>query len=328
MKRRRVITLLGLSLATVTAHTYAANEAATDYPRQPIRIIVPYPAGGTVDTLARVVGQQLSQNWQQSVVVENRPGGGANIGAEAVASAAPDGYTLLMSPPAPYAINESLFKKLPFDPNNLAPISVLSHIPNVITARADLPANSVTELIAYAKKNPGKLTYGSQGNGSTSHLTAELFNTLANVRLVHVPYKGEGPALIDMLGGRIDLFFGNISAVLKFEEEKRVKFLGVASTERTPFAPHVPTVVEDAGIKGFESSAWFALAAPRGTPDAVMQKINDGVRAALKTEAVQSTLKSQGAEAVGNSPEEAQAFVQAERKRWKTVIEEAGVTVD
>lgn len=312
-------------IAAISSPPSLADET---YPNHTVRVVVPYPAGGTVDTLARVLGNQLSTTWKQSVVVENHPGAGGNIGAEMVTKAEPDGYTLFVSPPAPYAINESLFKKLPFDPADLAPITVLSRIPNVITARIDLPANTVNELIDYAKANPGKLTFGSQGNGSTSHLTAELFNELAGVDLVHVPYKGEGPALVDILGGRVDLFFGNISAVLKFREDNKVKFLGVAADERTSFAPDVPTVQEAAGIDGFESSAWFAMAAPKGTPQAIIDKIHADVKQALQTEALQKTLTSQGAEAVGNTPAEMGKFVAAERERWKKVIHDAGVTVD
>lgn len=321
-------TLLASSLAFSSATATAAEPSSIIYPNQAVRIVVPYPAGGTVDTLARVIGQHMSDTWKQPVIVENRPGGGANIGAELVTRAKPDGYTLLMSPPAPYAINQSLFKSIPYDPDDLAPITVISKIPNVITARADLPVDTLPQLIEYLKKNPGKITYGSQGNGSTSHLTAELFSTLVDADMIHVPYKGEGPALIDMLGGRIDLFFGNISAVLKFREENKVKFLGVANAERTPFAPDVPTMSEATGIDGFEASAWFALSAPRGTPQEVIEKIHAAVLDALDTEAVKNTLKNQGAEPVGSSPAEMAEFVAAERERWRSVIENAGVTVD
>ncbi|MEJ7686993.1 MAG: tripartite tricarboxylate transporter substrate-binding protein [Variovorax sp.] len=269
-----------LNRRTAAARLLAAGLAAAlpaaaqgSYPEKPISVIVNFPPGGTVDALARITAQKLSEKFGQPVVVENRPGAGGNIGAQAVAAAEGDGYTLLVTPPGPLAINQNLYRQLSFDPTRLVPIIMLASVPNVITARPDLPADNVKELIAYAKANPGKVTYASQGNGSTSHLTGQMFVSMTGTEMVHIPFRGEGPALNEMLAGRVDLFFGNISAVLKFQQDKKVKLLGIASRTRGFMAPDVPTVAEG-GLPDFFASAWFAMAAPPGTPAAVSQKLN------------------------------------------------------
>ena len=203
--------------------------AQPGFPNKVVKVIVPFPAGGSADVLARIVGEKLANKWGQAVVVENRAGAGGNIGAEAVYRADPDGYTLLSSPPGPLSINHNLYKQLPYDPTRFVPISVLAIVPNVITTKLDLPVNSVRELIAYAKANPGKVVYASQGNGSTSHLSAQMFASMAGIELTHIPYKGEGPALVDIVAGRVDIFIGNIAAALRFQQAGKVKFLGVAA---------------------------------------------------------------------------------------------------
>lgn len=330
MKRRAISSLLLASLLSGVlsgVHTAASADTAADFPQRPIKIVVNFPAGGTVDSLARIVGKKLSEKWGQPVTIDNRAGAGGNIGATVVYAADPDGYTLLASPPGPLSINQSLFKKLQYDPTKFVPITMLATMPNVITARADFPANSVKELITYAKANPGKVSYGSQGNGSTSHLSGQMLANMGGIDLMHVPYKGEGPALIDLVAGRVDLFVGNISAVVKLRQEKKVKFLGVASTRRTPVASDVPTAVE-AGLPGFEASAWFALVAPPGTPNAIAQKIHGAVVEALKMPDVQQKVLAFGGEVVGNSPNELSDFMASERIRWKRVIDTANVTVD
>ena len=205
---------------------------------------MPFPAGGSADILCRIVGEKLGAAWNQPVIIDNRAGAGGNVGAEIAYRAEPDGYSLLCSPPGPLSINHNLYKTLPYDWTKFVPITVLALVPNVITARIDLPANSVQELIAYAKANPGKVTYASQGNGSTSHLSAQMLATMAGIEMVHVPYKGEGPALIDLTAGRVDIFIGNISAALRFEKARQLKFLGLASRTRSPVAPDVPTTAE------------------------------------------------------------------------------------
>ena len=324
MDKRTFLAALALAAATPSV---LAQEPAASYPSKPIRLIVNFPAGGTVDTLARTVGQKLSERWGKPVVVDNRPGAGGNIGAQAVATADADGYTLLVSPPGPLAINQNLYQKLPFDPEKLEPVVMLASVPNVITTRADFPANSVKELIAYVKANPGKVTYGSQGNGSTSHLTGQMFATMVGGDMVHVPFKGEGPALTELLAGRLDLFFGNVSAVLKYRQTNQVKLLGVAQSKRGFMAPDVPSAVES-GVPDFISSAWFAVAATPGTPASIAQKLNAAIVEIMKMPDVKEKFAAQGAEVVGGSPADMTAFVKAERARWKKVIQSADVKLD
>jgi tripartite-type tricarboxylate transporter receptor subunit TctC len=325
MNKRAFCALIIATLLGVHGATWA--DAVADFPQRPVRIVVNFPAGGTVDALARIVGQKLSEKWGQPVIIDNRAGAGGNIGAAIAFTAEPDGYTLLASPPGPMSINQSLYKKLPFDPAKFVPITMLATVPNVITATANFPANSVKELIAYAKANPGKVNYGSQGNGSTSHLSGEMLSNMAGINLTHIPYKGEGPALVDLIAGRVDLFVGNISAVVKFRQDKKVKFLAVASARRTPVAADTPTAGE-AGLPGFEASAWFALVATPGTPSPIAKKIHDAVVAALKLPDVQQQYLALGAEVVGSTPNQLAEFMVAERVRWKKVIGTANVTVD
>ena len=301
--------------------------AQTSYPQKPVRVIVPFPAGGSADALCRIVGERLSAAWNQPVIVDNKPGAGGNVGAEVAWRADPDGYTLLCSPPPPLAINHNLYKSLPYDWSKFVPITVLALSPNVISARKDLAADTAKELIAYAKANPGKVTYASQGNGSTSHLSAQMFATMAGIELVHVPYKGEGPALLDLTAGRVDIFFGNISAALRFEKSRQLKFLGLAARTRSPVAPDVPTASE-IGLPDLLASAWFAIVAPPGTPDTVVQKINNVTVAALKQADVRTKFLDQGAEPVGQDPASTAAFIRDEERRWRAVIKSANVTLE
>src|SRR5471030_954830 len=237
---RSVLRWALLSLLIVASPALAESP----WPQKPVRIVVPFPGGGSADALCRIVGEKLSEAWKQPVIVDNRPGAGGNVGADIVAHASSEGYTLLCSPPGPLSINQYLYKSLTYDATKFAPITVLALVPNVITARKDLPADNVRELIAYARANPGKVTYASQGNGSTSHLSAQMFATMAGVELLHVPYKGEGPALVDITAGRVDIFIGNIAAALRFQQAGKVKFLGVASRTRSPVAPDTPAAPE------------------------------------------------------------------------------------
>ena len=322
--------LKSLGMLFVAAASLAAMPAPllaqTGFPNKSVRLIVPFPAGGSADFLTRVVGEKLSLKWGQPVVVDNRAGAGGNIGAEAVYRADPDGYVLLSSPPGPLSINHNLYKQLPFEPAKFVPITVLAIVPNVISVKVDLPVNSVKELIAYAKANPGKVVYASQGNGSTSHLSAQMFATMAGLDLVHVPYKGEGPALVDIVAGRVDMFVGNIAAGLRFQQAGKLKFLAVANTRRSPVALEVPTATE-AGLPGFVANAWFALVAPPGTPNVIAQQINAAAVEALKLPDVQKRFLEQGAEPVGNSTAEMAAFVKDEMARWQGVIKSANVTL-
>jgi len=304
----------------------APAHAQAPFPNKAVRVIVPFPAGGSADVLARIVGEKLSGKWGQPVVVENRVGAGGNIGAEFVYRADPDGYTILSSPPGPLSINHNLYRQLPFEPAKFVPITVLAIVPNVITAKLDLPANSAKELIAYAKANPGKVIYASQGNGSTSHLSAQMFATMTGIELTHVPYKGEGPALVDIVAGRVDIFIGNIAAALRLQQAGKVKFLGVASRTRSPVAPDIPAAAE-IGLPDFIASAWFAFVAPPGTPNAIVQQINAATVEALRMPDVRKRYLEQGAEPVGNTTAEMAAFVKEEMARWQNVIKTANVTL-
>jgi tripartite-type tricarboxylate transporter receptor subunit TctC len=315
-----------LALLFSLAALFSATAFGQAWPGKPVRVTVPFPAGGSNDVLCRILGDKLSNKWGQPVVVENRAGAGGNIGAEAVFKADADGYSLLCSPPGPLSINHNLYKSLGYDPVKFVPVTVLAIVPNVVTARFDLPANSVKELIAYAKANPGKLTYASQGNGSTSHLSASMLQSMAGLELVHVPYKGEGPALVDIVAGRVDIFIGNLAAALKFHQAQRAKILAVASTRRSPVLPEVPTAIE-AGLPGFVTSAWFGLVAPPGTPGAVVAKVNADAVEALRLPDVRAQFLEQGAEPVANTPAEMAAFVREEMARWQGVIRTANVTL-
>ena len=316
-------TLLAALLLLVAGPVFAQGT----YPTKQVRMVVPFPAGGSADILCRIVGEKLGEAWNQPVIIDNRAGAGGNVGAEIVYRAEPDGYTLLCSPPGPLSINHNLYKTMPYDWTKFVPVTVLALVPNAISARIDLPASSVQELIAYAKANPGKVTYASQGNGSTSHLSAQMLATMAGIDMVHIPYKGEGPALIDLTAGRVDIFIGNISAALRFEKARQLKFLGVASRTRSPVAPDVPSAPE-IGLPDLISSAWFALVMPPGTPEAVVQKINADTAAALKLPDVRARFLELGAEPQGDTAAATAAFVKAEEARWRSIIQSANVTME
>jgi len=306
----------------------AAGQAHADaYPAKQVRIVVPFPPGGTADILCRLVGDKLSATWGQSVIVDNRAGAGGNVGAEIVYRAEPDGYTLLCSPPGPLSINHNLYKTLPYDWAKFVPVTVLALVPNVLSARIDLPADTAQQLIAYAKANPGKVTYASQGNGSTSHLSAQMLATMAGLSLVHVPYKGEAPALVDLSAGRVDIFIGNISAALRFEKAKQLKFLGLASRTRSPVAPEVPTAPE-IGLPDLVSSAWFGVVLPPGTPDTIVQKLNTDTAAVLKLPEVRGRFLELGAEPQGDTAAATAAFIKGEEARWRGVIRSANVVLE
>jgi tripartite-type tricarboxylate transporter receptor subunit TctC len=316
-------TLLAALLLLVAGPVFAQGA----YPTKQVRMVVPFPAGGSADILCRIAGEKVGAAWNQPVIIDNRAGAGGNVGAEIVYRAEPDGYTLLCSPPGPLSINHNLYKTMPYDWTKFVPVTVLALVPNAISARIDLPANSVQELIAYAKANPGKVTYASQGNGSTSHLSAQMLATMAGIDMVHIPYKGEGPALIDLTAGRVDIFIGNISAALRFEKARQLKFLGVASHTRSPVAPDVPSASE-IGLPDLISSAWFALVVPPGTPEAIVQKINADTAAALKLPDVRARFLELGAEPQGDTAAATAAFIKAEEARWRSIIQSANVTME
>jgi len=311
-----VPTLLGLPVAH-----------AVDFPSRPIRMIVPFPAGGTADVLPRILSDKLRKRFPEGVVVENKVGAGGNIGAEFVSKADPDGHTLLVSPPGPIAINQSLYPKLTYDATKWVPITVLAAVPNVLAVSNKLPVNTVQELIAYVKANPGKVSYASQGNGSTSHLTANLFQTLTSTHMLHIPYKGTAPALADLAGGQVDVFFDNLSSSAALQKGGKIRILAVADTKRSPALPSVPSFTE-AGVSGMVAVTWFAVVAPSGTPPAVVQSLNTAIVEALRMPDVQQRFAEQGAEVVGNTPEQMGRFVRDEAVKWQKVIRDSSVTVD
>jgi tripartite-type tricarboxylate transporter receptor subunit TctC len=323
----RIITIFGAAvIAALCAADCRADDAA-NYPSQTIKIVVPFPAGGTADTLPRIVAEKLRQKWNQPVVIENKSGAGGNIGAEAVASSPSDGYTLLASPPGPIAINESLYKKLSYRPSDLMPITVLGTAPNVLDVRPDFPAKTVQELIAYAKANPGKVTFASQGNGSTSHLTAILFEKLTGTRMVHVPYRGTAPALQDIMGNTVDLFFDNIGSSMSLHLGGKLRILGVCGPERAPSLPDVSTVRES-GVSDFTSVTWFALMAPKDTPDAIIARLNSAVTEILREPDIQAQFVKLGVQPAPMDVPATAKFIGDERTRWGDIIKSADLTLE
>ncbi len=329
--RRRVAALL-LSGLTGLAQPLAVY-AADPYPNKPIRLIVPFAAGGTTDILARAVAAGLSKQAGWNMVVDNRPGAGGNIGADLVAKAAPDGYTLLMGTVGTHGINQSLYGKLPFDPiRDFAPITEVAAVPNVLVVNpAFAQANNirtVNDLIAYARANPGKLNMASSGNGTSIHLAGELFKAQTRTFMVHFPYKGSGPALTDMAGGTMQVMFDNLPSSMALIKSGKLKALAVTSARPSPALPDVPTVAAAAKLPGYEASSWFGMLAPAGTPAEIVSRIQHEVARALATPAVRERLLAQGAEPVGNTPEQFAALIRAETAKWAKVVKDSGAKVD
>jgi len=297
------------------------------YPVRTIKFIVPFPGGGINDVLARIIGDKLQARWGQPVVVENRTGAGGNIGAEVAAQAEPDGYTILVAPPGPLAINRSLYKRLSYDSTAFVPITLIGSVPNLVIVRKDLPVNSVRELIDYIKRNDGKVNFGSQGSGATPHLTAEMFMNMTGTRMTHVPYRGETLVLNDMLGGHVDLFFGNISAALALYRAGKVKVLAVTDKARAAPIPEVPTTAE-AGLPGLVSIGWFAMAGPPRMKPELADLISRAANDVLKMEDVQAKFRAVGVEPIGGAPAAMAAFVKEESARWGDVIRKNNIVLD
>jgi tripartite-type tricarboxylate transporter receptor subunit TctC len=293
------------------------------YPQRSVKVIVPYPAGGTADLMPRMVADWLSRKWGQAVVIENKAGAGGNIGAEAVFRAEPDGYTLLATTPATLAINQSLYPRLGFDPAAFVPISVMGIVPNALVVNPRVPANTVAELIAYARANPGKVTAAIQVNGSTSHLTSAMFQMMAKVKLVHVPYRGVAPALQGLVAGDFDIMFDNLGVSLPLVRGRQLKLLGVGTEKRIAALPDVPTIAET--LPGFASAAWFAMVAPPKTPRDIVAQISADVAEAIATADIRKRFADLSAEPVGNSPEAARRFIAGEAAVWGDVIKAGGV---
>ena len=301
---------------------------AQSYPARPIRIIVPYTPAGTTDILARLIGQKMTESWGQPVIVDNRPGANGNIGTEIAARATPDGYTIIMGAAATHSINNTLYPKLSWDAvRDFAPISLAARVPNILVVGNSLPVRSVKELIAYAKANPGKLNYGSPGNGSTAHLSMELFKSMTGVNLNHIPYKGSAGVLADVLAGQISLTMDNIPVYLPQVRAGKIRALGVSSARRTPAAPEIPTVSE-AGVPGLEAVTWFGLLAPVNTPKPIVEKLSAETARILKLADVNKRISELGAEPVGSTPQQYAAFIQSEIVKWRKVIKDAGVRLE
>jgi len=308
---------------------FAAGLAcAQSYPVRPIRIIVPFPPGGGNDTVARAIAQEASPGLGQSIVVDNRPGAGGIIGAQEAARAAPDGYTLFLGGVGSHAVNPNLHSKLPYDPiKDFAPITLVASAPSVLVVHPSVPARTIAEFAAYARANPGKLNYASNGNGSSSHMAAVLYETNAGVKMTHVPYKGFGPALTDLMSGRIELMFNSIVAILPHIQSGKLRALAVTSRTRSSLLPEVPTIAE-AGWPQYEAGSWYGILAPGGTPPAVIERLHSEIVKSLKTAEVQKRLAGEGAEIIGSTPGEFAAHIKGELSRMREAVKASGIHVE
>jgi tripartite-type tricarboxylate transporter receptor subunit TctC len=301
--------------------------AAQDYPNRAVKIVVPFPAGGTADVMPRIVADWLSRKWNQPVIIENKAGAAGNIGAESVFLSEPDGYTLLSAPPPPLVINKNLYPKLGYDSDQFVPISVMGVVPNAIVVNPkNVPQKTVAEFIAYAKSNPGKVTVATQGNGSTSHLTSEMFQLMAGVKFVTVPYRGSAPALQGLVGGEVDVMFDNLGVSLPLVQGGQLKLLAVGSEKRMASLPDVPTVAET--LPGFASAAWFAVVAPPKTAKPIVDKIGADIQEALKQPEVIQKFANLSAEVVGTGPQESVKYFRDEVERWHKVIKDANIKME
>jgi len=323
--RPSLVALFALVSAGVATVAISPAVGQEDYPARIVKFVLPVAAGSATDAVARVIANKLTKTMGQPVVVENMPGAGLNLGSAHVARAEPDGYTLLLAPMPPLTVNHLLYRDLQYQPSQFVPIAMLVQVPNTLIVSNVTPANSVQEFIAYAKSQPGKLTYGSQGLGSSAHLTTRLFESRTGITMTHVPYRGEVPVLNDIVAGHINAFFGTLSTALPLYKAKKLKLLAVGGTERTP-AVDLPTLAES-GLPGFRSTSWYALVGPPGTPAAVVRKVNSEVTAALKDDEVRATLDKLTLEPIPGSPDDAAKFIARETEQWTKVIKDAGIPV-
>jgi tripartite-type tricarboxylate transporter receptor subunit TctC len=316
--------LIGLLAAASTALWAPPSPGQEPYPSRTVKIVIPSQPGSTTDTLARIVADQLTQKWGKTAIVENIPGGAMNIGALSVARAAPDGYTLMIAPPSPLSFNHLLYRDPGYEPTKFVPITMLAKIPNVLVVRKDLPATTLKQLIDYGKANPGKLSYASQGVGSTAHLSAAQLEARAGMKMVHVPYRGAQPALTDVVAGHVDMFFDTLATSVPLYRDNKVKLLGVADLKRAAAVPEIPTISE-AGLPDFRSITWFGLVAPPATPAALAEKINRDVVEILESKEVAEMLRKMSLESGATAPAETTRFFAEETALWSKVIKEAGI---
>jgi tripartite-type tricarboxylate transporter receptor subunit TctC len=319
--------LFAANLIAVQAHSQ------TVWPVKPVKIIVPFAPGGTTDLLARAMAPELSKAFGQSFIVENKAGAGGNVGADAVAKSPADGYTLLMGTVGTHGINVALYDKMPFDPvKDFAPVTLVAGVPNVMVMNTEkaklLGINSVADFIKYAKANPGKLNMASSGNGTSIHLAGELFKSMSGTYLVHFPYRGSGPALLDLVGGTMDVMFDNLPSALPQIKAGKLKALAVTSSQRSAVLPDVPTIEEAGKLKGFDASSWFGLLAPAGTPQDIVNRIQQESAKALNSPAVKEKMLAQGAIPGGNSPQDFSKMIASEIKKWAQVVKVSGAKVD
>jgi tripartite-type tricarboxylate transporter receptor subunit TctC len=308
----------------VLALGLAGGVHAQTYPTKPIRLIAPFPPGGSTDLLARLVAQRLSEAWGQQVIVENRAGAGGTIGVELAARAAPDGYTIVMGHVGTFGFNPSLYPKLPYDAiRDFAPITNLAFVPNGMAVHPSLPVKTAGDFVKMAKARPGELMFGSGGNGSAAHLAAEYFRLVAKIQLVHVPYKGTGPAMIDLIAGQITMMITGMTALMPHVKSGKLKLLGVATLKRLPSMPDVPTIAET-GVPGFDANQWYGVLAPAATPRDIVMKLNTEIVRILRRPDVKERLAADGAEPIGNTPEEFGAFIKTEIARWAPVVKASG----
>ena len=320
-------TLAAVGLALQSIATVQA-QAPIAYPSKPIKLVVPFPAGGPLDAAGRAIGQKLHEAWGQPVVVENKPGAGGNIGADAVAKSPADGYTLVMGALSTHAVNPHLYAKMPYDAlKDFAPVTLVAVTPNVLVLNPSVPANSVAELIALAKASPGKLSFASGSNGSAGHLAGELFKSLAKVDIVHVPYKGGAPAMQDLLGGQVQFMFDNLANSMAQMKAGKLKAFAVTTAKRSSLAPDLPTMAE-VGVPGFDISTWYGIFVPAGTPPEIVRKLNAEIVRWLGSDDAKDKLKAQGAEPAPTTPEQFDAFVRAENAKYAKIVKDSGARVD
>ncbi len=325
-KNRRQFMAASLALGVGWPASGALAQAGDAWPQKPIRIVVPNPAGGAADLVPRLIAEQLGIKLGQSIIIDNRPGAAGNIAAEYLFNAKPDGYTLMAAPPPTLSINVSLYPKLNYDPAKFVPITVLALVPNTLTIHPSLPVQTVQEFIAYAKANPDKLSYASQGNGSTAHLTAELFKLKTGTRMLHVPYKGDAPAIADLLAGHVNVMFGNVAALAAHVQSGKLRLLAVTSSKRLASMPDIPALNEI--VPDVVAVAWFGLVAPPRTPPAIAARLSATVADILRSPDIARRYAEVGLLAVGNTPDEMAAWMKEDTERWRAVIKAGNISVD